>query len=255
MAHRPLRKVAAREAIDMVGAARERDGRWARRPQHKGRRMYVSSTIAGLHPAEGALEYDAWLHIASVGRGIILNLPIRFHRHYHRYAQNPRARRLESYVITDDSVQLAFEIDVAPPRPEGPEFGVDTGIRTLAALSDGTRLGTDLRPIIERIKRCEHGSHGQQRARRALHQRMAEVALELTALSPRLVVVEDLMRLNDGTKRDRRLARTMRRSLGAWAVPRDWLGRLERACETNRVRFERVPPAYTSRTVPRMRSH
>jgi preprotein translocase subunit Sec63 len=46
-----LRKVAAREAIDMVAAARERDGKWAHKPHHRGQRMYVSSTIATLKPS------------------------------------------------------------------------------------------------------------------------------------------------------------------------------------------------------------
>ncbi len=240
-----LRKVAAREAIDMIRASRERDGRWARKPVHKGLRMSVSSTIAALYLSKESLEFDAWLHVASVGRGIVLDLPVRFHRHYHRWARDPKARRLESFIITEDAVQLAFEIEVDRPRSEGPEFGVDTGIRSLATLSDGTQFGRDIPSIVARIKRCEHGSHGQQRARRALHQRMAEVAQEVAALSPRLIVAEDLTRLSHGTKRDRRLARGMRRSLGAWAY-RDWLGRLERACEMNRVRFEKVPAAYTS---------
>jgi transposase len=147
--------------------------------------------------------------------------------------------------VTEDSVQLAFEIEVEPPRPEGAEFGVDTGIRTLAALSDGTLLGTDVQPMVERIKRCEHGSKGQKRARRALHQRMAEVAKEIIQLEPRLVVVEDLTLLSHGRRTYRRVSKGMRRSLGAWAY-REWLGRVQMACETNRVRFERVPPEYSS---------
>ncbi|EQD68527.1 protein containing Transposase, IS605 OrfB, partial [mine drainage metagenome] len=240
-----LRKVAAREAIDMIRTVRERDGKWARKPIHKGKRMYVSSTIASLSPSTARGEFDAWLHVASVGRKISLDLPVRSHRHYHRYASDPSARRLESYIVTADAVQLAFGVEVGEPRRDGPEFGVDTGIHTLAALSDGTLLGTDMKPLVERVKHCQHGSNGQRRARAALHQRMAEVAKEVTSFSPRLVVAEDLTRLSHGTKRDRRLARNMRRSLGAWAY-RDWLDRLEQACEMDRVRFERVPPAYTS---------
>jgi hypothetical protein len=240
-----LRKVAAREAIDMVASARERDGRWARRPVHHGQRMCVSSTIAGLRPAKSAHEFDAWLHLASVGRKIVLDLPIRFHRHYQKFAEDPRARRLESYVITADTVQFAFELEVEPPRSDGAELGLDSGVRALATLSDGRRFGTDLLPLLDRIDRRVHGSRGQQRARRALRQRIAEVAKEVVSLDPRCLVVEDLKGLHHGTRRDRRLSRGMRRSLGAWTY-REWLGRLRMACETNRVRFERVPPAYTS---------
>lgn len=240
-----LRKVAAREAIDMVAATRERDGRWAHKPVHKGKRMHVSSTIASMSPSKDAREFDAWLHLSSMGRGIVMDLPVRFHRHYHTFANDPAAHRLESYIVTEDTVQLAFEADVGSPRREGPEFGVDTGINTLAALSDGTRLGTDIKPMVERIKRCRPGSKGQKRARRALHQRIAEVAKEVTSLNPRLLVAEDLIFLSHGRTTHRRVSKNMRRSLGAWAY-RDWLDRLRQACEANRVRFEQVPPAYTS---------
>ena len=240
-----LRKVAAREAIDMVAAARERDGKDAIQPIHHGKRMHVSSTIASLSPRKNTPEFDAWLHLSCIGRGIQMDLPVRFHRHYHKFASDPAASRLESYIITEDAVQLAFRMDGGEPRREGPEFGLDTGINTLAALSDGTRLGTDIKPMVERIKRCQHGSNGQKRARAALHQRMAEVAKEVASREPRLVVTEDLTLLSHGRTTHRRVSRRMRRSLGAWAY-RVWLDRLRQACEVNRVRFERVPPAYTS---------
>ena len=240
-----LRKVAAREAIDMVRAARERDGKWAKKPVHHGKRMHVSSTIASLSLKQEATNFDAWLHLASIGRGIRMNLPVKFHRHYHGLANDPRARRLESYILTEDTVQLAFALEVEEPRREGPEFGLDTGINTLAALSDGTRLGTDIKPMVERIKRCRHGSKGQKRARRAIHQRIAEVAKEVVSLNPRLVVAEDLILLSHGRTTHHRVSKSMRQSLGAWTY-RDWLDRLRQACELNRVQFAQVPPAYTS---------
>jgi IS605 OrfB family transposase len=240
-----LRKVAAREAVDMIRASRERDGMHARKPEHKGRRMHVSSTIASLSPASSATSFDAWLHIASVGRGMILDLPIRFHRHYRRYASDQRARRLESYIITKDYVQFAFEVEAGETPGEGAEYGLDTGINALATLSDGRQFGIDIKKMIERVKRCEHGSKGQGRARAALRQRMAEVAKEVIGTKPSTIVIEDLKFLSRGTRTERRLSRNMRRSLGAWAY-RDWLGRVEMACEANRVRLERVPPAYTS---------
>jgi len=103
---------------------------------------------------------------------------------------------------------------------------------------------------VERIKRCQHGSKGQQRARRALKQRMNEVAKEVTSTpNLRLVVVERLSDLNHKSKVRRRLNKSMRRSLGAWAY-RYWLGRIESRCEDNRVVFRSVPAQYTSQRCP-----
>jgi putative transposase len=239
-----LRKVAAREALDMILAARKRWHDKAVKPTHKGKRMAVSSTIARLETAKEATEFDAWLILRSIGDKVNLDLPIQFHRHFNRLSA--RGKRLEAFVITDHDVQFAFEIETGIKRTTGINLGIDTGILALASLSDGRQLGLDTKPLVERIKRCQHGSKGQQRARRALKQRMNEVAKEVTSTSDlRLIVVEQLSNLNHKTKVKRRLTKTMRRSLGAWAY-RYWLGRVESRCEDNRVVFRSVNPAYTS---------
>lgn len=244
-----LRKVAAREAIDMVRSSIERDGDKAKIPTHRGERMCVSSTIATLADPKKASEFDAWLQLRCIGSNIKLDLPIRFHEHFNELAI--RGRRMESYVITREYVQFAFEIETGPKRTSGTIVGVDTGIKALGSTSDGHRFGTDIEKHIDRINRCEHGSNGQKRARRALKQRMDEVVKELfTTLGPLwLVVVEQLKNLNYKTRERRRLSKSMRRSIGAWAW-RYWLGRVERECEDRRSVFRSVPAYYTSQTCP-----
>ena len=72
---------------------------------------------------------------------------------------------------------------------------MDTGINALASTSDGKQYGTDIKGLVESIKRKKHGSKGQQRARRALKQRMDEVAKEVVQ-GKQLVVVEKLKKMN-----------------------------------------------------------
>ena len=240
-----LKKVAAREALDMIRAAQERDGDQATKPVHQGQRMCVSSTIATLEAPQAATEFDAWLKLRCLGEGLALDVPIRFHKHYHKLAVHPGSRRLNSYIITTQDVQFVFEIETGPKRTEGEPIGIDTGVNILAALSTGLKLGVDLKPLIEAIGRCVPGSRRQQRLRRALRQRMDEVAQEIMVLAPCLVVVERLRSLTQGMKQRRRLGQKTRRLLSAWAY-RYWLSRLCMACEWNRVSFRSVPPAYTS---------
>ena len=235
-----LRKVAAREAVDMITASRKRWGKKAVMPAHRGTRMCCSSAIASLNLAEDGAEFDAWLHLQSIGEGVILSLPVRLHKHFHRLAA--RGRRVESYVITRDSVQLCFEIDAGTPRTEGTAVGVDTGIKALASLSTGEQLGTDIEARINRVKRCKHGSKGQLRARRALRQRVDEVARDV-ATKADIIVVEDLTGIAIKTKR--RLGKEVRRSIGAWNV-RYWMSRLQQRCEDGCAGFFRVLAAYTS---------
>lgn len=242
-----LRKVAAREALDMIKASMERDGTKAKRPTHRGNRICCSSTIATLYDPHHADEFDAWLVLTSLGNKIRLDLPIRFHKHFNGLLK--RGRRCNSYVITRNYVQFAFEIETGPKKKRGRVAGVDTGINTLAAYNDGSSkylLGPDIKELINKINRCEHGSKRQKRLRRSLRQRMDEVA-KLIAEQPwlRVIVVEKLRKMNYKTKAKRRLAKNMRRSLGAWNY-RYWLNRVQRACEDNRVAFRSIPPQYTS---------
>ncbi len=241
-----LRKVAAREAIDMVKSAKERDGEDAVKPLHRGKRMCVGSTIAELRTAKSDGEFDAWLHLQSIGDGIILDLPVRYHKHFNKLAE--RGKRLESYIITRDSVQLCFEVETGPKKVPKTAIGVDTGIKALASLSTGEQLGRDVEGCIGRIKRCEHGSRGQLRARRALRQRIDEIAKEVSDKAD-LIVVEKLKGICNKTKVKRRLTRNIRRSLGSWNI-RYWLDRLQQRCEDNRVVFRSVPSYYTSTECP-----
>jgi len=245
-----LRKVAAREAIDMIQAVRQRDGEAALKPAHKGKRMCVSSTIAILEAPNEASEFDAWLTIRCVGEGIGLDLPIRFHQHWHKLASHPGSVRLNAYIITARYVQFSFQIETGKKRTEDEAVGVDTGVNVLAALSTGLKFGLDIKGLIEAINRCEPGSKRQKKPRRTLRQRMDEVAKEIMILAPALIVVEKLSHITRGTKQRRRPWRGTRRLLSAWAY-RYWLERLRQACEWNRVSFRRVPPAYTSQRCSR----
>lgn len=247
-----LKKVAAREAIDMITAVKKR---WKDKPEkismptHAGKRMYVSCTIAALQDPKDS-SFDAWLHLQSIGDDVILDLPIKFHKHYNKLAS--KGQRLNSYIITPKEVQFSFEIDPGEPLKGNKAVGIDTGINALASANTGKQFGLDTKALVERIKRCEHGSNGQKTARRALKQRMDEVVKEILNHFKDVdcVVVEALKNLNYKTKLKRRLSRNIRRSIGTWAY-RYWLRRMQMTCEMNRVHYHEVPPQYTSQRCPR----
>lgn len=288
-----LRKVAAREALDMVNSVREvfdwnkeqleigikaiqtriskiqptarKDRRTINNlhirlkkkqnqlsmlkphmPKHSGDRMSVSCTIAELQRAKKANRFDYWLHMASIGNKITLDLPINSHRHFKKLLVS--GQRLNSYVITKDSVQFSFEIETGPKKEVKHSIGVDTGINALASTSDGNQYGTDIKAHIERVKRCQWGSKGHKRASNALRQRIDEVAKQ-TVRDADLIVVEKLSDLNKNSKLKRRLSQNMRRSIGSSNL-KYWLGRLEQQCELNRVSFRSVPSYYTSQRCP-----
>lgn len=245
-----LRKVAAREALDMISASKER---WKNQPKklvkpvHKGKRMYVSCTIAELKDSKQSKTFDAWLHIASVGNKITMDIPIKFHKHYNKLCV--KGKRLNSYIITSNYVQFVFETETGAKKEGKNCIGIDTGINALASLSTGAQFGKDIKQNIERVKRCKQGSKGKDRARRALKQRINEVVKEVIKTNPDLIVVEGLKNLGKNGKLKRRLSKNIRRSIGSWNW-KYWLGRLEQRCEDNRVSFRTVSPYNTSITCP-----
>ena len=244
-----LRKVAAREAIDMVSAAKERWKEKAVMPTHRGNRMYVSCTIGDLIPSKNAHEFDAWLHLASIGDKIILDLPIRYHKHFNKYYLS--GKRLNSYLITRDYVQFSFEIITAEKRIGTKAIGIDTGINALASLSNGKQYGLEVKEHIERVKRCKHGSNGQKQARRALKQYIDETVKAIfMEENPDLIVVEQLKNMGENSKVRRLLTKNIRRSIGIWNW-KYWLKRLQEWTELNRVSFRSVSPYYTSQACPR----
>ena len=215
-------------------------------PEHSGKSMSVSCTIAELRVPQTAGEFDSWLHLFCIGRKTVLDLPIKFHQHYNNLVS--RGKRLNSYIITESDVQFTFEIETGSKKQVKSLVGVDTGINALASLSTGEQLGKDVKLCIERSKRCQHGSKGHKRASRALRQRMDEVAKQVTSKTD-LVVVEDLKGISTSTKLKGRLSQNMRSSIGRWNQSY-WLRRLEQKCEDNRVAFRTVSPQYTSVACP-----
>jgi len=231
------RQIAAREAIDMIQAMKKIGGN---KPTHRGKRMHVSSLVANLKISQNSFDY--WLHLKCIGNKIIFDLPIKKHKQFNRLLE--QGKRLNSYIITEKSVQFCFEIETGEKLEEGEIIGLDTGIKALASTSDEKQYGTKVEKHIERVKRCKHGSKGQKKARRALKQYIDKTAKEVVK-DKKLIVFEKLKNLTKNTKVKRRLTKNMRRSLGAWNY-RYWLTRLQQQCENRRSAFRTVNPAYTS---------
>ena len=113
-----LRQTAAREAIDMIKAVKQR---WKNKPSkikiplHRGKKMLVSSAIANLQPSKNS-TFDAWLHFKSIGDKIIFNIPIKYHKQFNKW--NLKGKRLNSYIITNNYVQFVFEIETQPKKQQ-----------------------------------------------------------------------------------------------------------------------------------------
>ena len=247
-----IKKYAAREALSMIWAVKNRkrkkgDKTTPKKPRHRGKSMRLSSPVVKFQLPKKTKEYNAWLHLTSVGNKIKFNVPVKFHSHYNELAQ--QGRRMNSYIITRNYIQFCFKINVEPKLQRTGCVGLDTGMNSLAATSTGEEFGTEINQYIERVKRCKYGSNGQKRARRCLRHYIDTLAKGIVNMDGlTLLVIEELKNITKNTKNpSRRLGKEMRRNIGAWNV-RYFHMRLKLACERNRVSLNRVSAYYTSRT-------
>ena len=254
MSHR-LKKNACREAVGMLCSYQTKiknGDTKAKLPHHYGKSMTLASTCVNISFTDKT-DFDLWLHIYSIGNKIIFNLPLKKHNHFNKWLE--RGKLNNTVIIYKDKIQFSFTINEGSKKEVKKIVGLDAGINALASLSDGSQLGTDIKDCIARVKRCEHGSKGQKRARRALKQRIDEVVKEVTD-NYDLIVIEDLKNITKNTKKrnkkytDRRfLSKNMRRSIGSWNV-RYFQKRLVLDCENKKVSYRTVKPYNTSITCP-----
>lgn len=241
-----FKKVAAREAVDMISAVKERwknEPKNISKPLHKGQRMMCSTTLVEVNKSNTSFDY--YLKIRSIGFKIKLDIPIKSHRHFNKLLS--QGKRLNSYIITNQDIQFCFEIETGPKKKEGKTLGIDTGIKNLGTDSNGKVYGQRIESIIQNINRCQHGSKRQKRLKNYLKHYISEVAKEIFKTNKNLsrIVVERLKNMNFKTKVRRKAGRGLRKTIGAWNY-RLWLSRLEKNCEENCVSYTSINPSFTS---------
>ena len=244
-----LIKVAAREAIDMINSSKEtaiKLGEEPKKPKHFGNRMTLSNMIVDFQNPKKTKEFDNWLHFQAIGNKIKFDIPIRRHRHFNQLFES--GKLCTTVQILKNHIMFSFEIDNGAKQEKDQCIGIDTGIKSLATLSTGEKFGIDLESKIQRIKRCKQGSKGQKRARTALKDYISLTAKQVVQCGS-LIVVEQLKNISKGTKKSKRLNKSMRYVIGNWNQAL-WIRKLQLACERNRVSFRSVPAWNTSITCP-----
>jgi transposase len=117
-------------------------------------------------------EFNYFLRIQSIGEkyGKIL-IPIRSHKHSNQLKQ--KGKLLGSFLISENSVDFRWELNIPKKKNKGAIVGGDTGKNTILTLSN--KLSTDLvkdihghtlSSIINKMSRKKKGSKGFNKARK-----------------------------------------------------------------------------------------
>jgi transposase len=242
-----LKREAANEAIYMIQGTKKSAktlNKECSKPKHSGRSMIIHDmkAFALLQFPENTNHFDYWLHLTSIGDGLIFDLPIKSHKHFKNLQK--RGRMNQACLLSPDKVQFSFEIETGEKRKEGKAIGIDLGINHFLATSEGNLLG-DIKPIIEKMLHKRPGSKARKGQAIHLRNEMNRTIKSLPS-EAKTMYVERLKGISSGT-RQRRVPKQARCLIGSWNQGYALL-RIQRFCEDNRVAFRSVSPYQTSIT-------
>lgn len=220
------------------------------RPTFSAKRALLTSCSAVLEKSNNIKSFDMVLKLFCLrddkGRGYHINIPLKKHRVYNYwdlFTKNSGGRRASSMFVTSEYVQIFWEFEVDSKKEQGNMIGVDFGLNTLLTTSEGAFIGTDMRHLIDKLRRKKQYSKAYYRCKNEIKYYLDTCLKSINYDRLRLLVVEDLRGINFNVRE--RLTKNIRSVLynvSTWHINQ----RIRQHCELNRVSYRRVPPAYTS---------
>ncbi len=80
-----LRCRIGKRVLEIIRSQTNNDKKTDFKPTFQGTSIELDALFVDLHFPKQAKEFDAWLHIQSLGNKIILDLPIKFHKQFNKY--------------------------------------------------------------------------------------------------------------------------------------------------------------------------
>jgi transposase len=175
-------------------------------------------------------------------------IPLKRNRLFNKYTQDGWTLA-KTVTIHRDYVQFTFSKEI-PKKKSGDIIGIDPGATNLLSTDDGQFFGTDIRRLLDKLKRKKRLSKAWYTCRNEIQQYIDKSLKDLvTSHDIQLLVLEDNKKIKFRSKLRGRLSRNMRSVLSGWAIGRI-NERTEMLCETNGVSLRRVPAFWNSCTCP-----
>jgi len=197
---------------------------------------------------DGNNSFDLWIKLSSIGNKLVFYIPTRKHKHFnelqsknYHLKKSCRLRRYKKVYFID----LFHEKEAEEIKVDGKEIGIDIGINKLIATSDNQILGSDLKPIINKLNTRKRGSRNYEQTCREIRNYINKEINKIEWNNYNLCVTEDVTNIVENTIKNKN--KETKNLLSHWNQ-RFLLDRIKLRCEDNRVLFASVNPAYTSQT-------
>jgi len=198
---------------------------------------------------ESSNSFDTWLHLQSLGNKIVLDIPLKRHKHFIKFSgwsrkKSIRLRRVGGKFYAD----FFFESPDLPKKQDGEVVAYDLGINKLMCTSRGEVIGTELKPLIKKLHRRKSNSKNWHQTVSEIKNYIGRCVNELDLSTVAVLVGENLTGLT--AKRNGKNNKTTRKLLSFWMRSLFNL-RLANKCELDRVKQAFVEPRNTSIECPK----
>lgn len=234
----------ALETIVFTKKAAKVMGRKCRKPKLSGA-FDLSSLVCKIERDSGS--FDFVLKVSGLVKGQPIVIPLKSHRQANKWLAMPGAVLKQGCILGSDWAAIAIEIPDSPIKTEGDELGIDVGVNKLLATSDGAFYGTEIKQLMQKVRRKKPGNKAKARACEERKQYINRTVRQLPWNDLKLVAIEDLTNIKTGKQKNR--GKTFRKAMSPWTV-RQVRARIEQKAQENRVRLVAVDPRDTSRHCP-----
>ena len=153
---------------------------------------------------ESGNSFDFWIKISTLDKGNPILIPARSYNYLNKYFESWDLVKGGRLVRQKDKwfLLLTFQKEAPVKRSEGKTVGIDIGYRKLITDSDDNRLGTEIKPLIEKADRKERISKGYYKVKAEIKNYINKELKKVVSPDVKTIVLEDLKDLKKGkTKR------------------------------------------------------
>lgn len=241
-----MKQNAGKRVLEIMRSQTNKDGKDFK-PIFKGNSIDFDERFSNLQ--ESGNSFDMWLHLQSLGSKIILDIPLKRHKHFLNFANWLRKKSIRLRRVGEKFyVDFFFESPDLPKKQDGEVIAYDLGINKLVCTSRGEVIGSELKQLIRKLHCRKHNSKNWHQTIREIKNYISRCVNEFDLSNVAVLVGEDLTSLT--AKRNGKNNKTTRKLLSFWMRSLFNL-RLRNKCEIDRVKQVFVEPKNTSIECPK----
>lgn len=190
-------------------------------------------------------SFDIWIHLASIGNKIILNLPSKKHKMFKKYDDWKQLNFIRLMKLNSGYfVDFVFEKDESKIQLSSTNnaVGIDIGYKKLISSSSGNIYGQELENVYNKISRKRRNSKAYQKSLFERTNKSNQVINSfINQENPSTLIVEDLKNVKHKSKFNHKFMN----KLQYWTYSRT-LSRLKNIADERGIQMVKVSPEYTS---------